>query len=312
MTYSPRIFVHAPYKPDPTRALIKAEIIDCIKQAGFSAQEFSVSGIPAALEWSFDHSIELKRICDGALIIALGRLTDAGGRPMPSEFSHFEGALALFRNLPTLVVREFDMQARGILSRVGRNIIASVPVSNYEAWISNHELLKHPAFVKWSAEILNRRDVFFGYSSAASKLAQNIKRYLESTGLKILDWSDDFRKSHTILEEVQNAARDCRCGLFLLTADHRLAWSRTYIPNDNVLLETGFFLNSAGRTRTTIVKEPHAKIPSDLDGIIYQTISSRTNWKPVADKIAKHTSHPLGCDDGFAIINGVLLSRRSQ
>ncbi len=241
MTYCPRIFVHAPFRPDTIRSAVKAEILDAIAQEGLAPQEFGVSGLPSACEWSFDRSIDLMRQCDASLIIALARLTDANGRPMPSEFSHFEGALSLSRGLPTLVVAEEGMDARGILSKVGRNVVVNVPISDHEEWISQQTFRSHVAVKEWLKQLRNRKDVFFGYSSAAKGLAQNIKEHLESAKLTVVDWSDDFRRGHTILEEVHQASRDCRCGLFLLTADDRLAWSRVALPRDNVLLETGFF-----------------------------------------------------------------------
>src|ERR1700694_4409003 len=97
-SYRPRIYIHAPYKPEPAQAEVKRGILDKIRGMGFDPQEFHVSGIPKGDAWSFDRAIEVMRRCDGALILALMRRMDSDGIvhiPSPSEYSHFEGALAL-------------------------------------------------------------------------------------------------------------------------------------------------------------------------------------------------------------------------
>jgi len=54
--------------------------------------------------------------CDGALILALIRsefdLQDGNRLSMPSEYNHYEGALAIANDLPMLVVAEEGMWFR--------------------------------------------------------------------------------------------------------------------------------------------------------------------------------------------------------
>lgn len=293
MPYIPRVYVHAPYRsPLQERVAVKDAIIDLLRAEGLDPQEFHVSGLPRGDSWTFERAIQVMRQCDGAIILALARFFDKDGNvdvPIPSEYSHFEGALALVRPLPTLVVAEQGMSMRGILSQLGGTFVIQVPMHKYPEWIDQKELLREPPTQEWLQRIRQRHDVFFGYCSKANKLAKDIKTYLEGEGLRVLDWATAFRPGRTIMEEVRRAAAVCRCGLFLFTADDPVEGSQTptAIPRDNVLLEAGYFMSAAGASRTLIVREAGTKMPADLGGIIYLSIENRDSWQTTARQVAE-------------------------
>jgi hypothetical protein len=215
--YRPRIYIHAPYRPAPAQADTKNRILEKIRELGFDPQEFHVSGVPKGDSWSFDRAIEVMLQCGSALILALMRWTGLDGTRLPSEYSHFEGALALSCNLPTLVIAEEGMQMRGILSQMGGSFVLRVPIGNTTIGVAADEVLTEPPFQKWVERVNARYDVFFGYCSKANELAQNLKRFLvDESGLRVLDWATDFRPGRTIMEEVARAAATCRCGCFFL------------------------------------------------------------------------------------------------
>jgi hypothetical protein len=118
-----------------------------------------------------------------------------------------------------LVVGEQGMPMRGILSQLGGTFVVQVPMNDYENWIAQKGLLRDPPAQGWLRRVRNPNDVFFGYCSKASKLAKDVKDYLEQDGLQVLDWATAFRPGKTIMEEVRRAASVSRCGLFLFTAD---------------------------------------------------------------------------------------------
>jgi predicted nucleotide-binding protein with TIR-like domain len=292
MGYSPRIYVHAPYKSDlADRVAVKSAVLDLLRGEDLDPQEFHVSGLPRGDSWTFDRAIDVMRQCDGAIILALARWIESDGVnevPIPSEYSHFEGALALARRLPTLVVAEQGMHMRGILSQLGGTFVVQVPMPRSASWIARRELLDEPPTHEWLERVKGRCDVFFGYCSKASELARNIKTFLESDGLRVHDWATAFRPGRTIMEEVKRAAVTSRCGLFLFTADDPIEGSQTVtaIPRDNVLLEAGYFMSAAGQSRTLVVRESGTKMPADLGGIIYLTIDDRSAWQASARQIA--------------------------
>ena len=291
MDYKPRIYIHAPYKPEPHQTAVKAYILDKIAQLEFEPQEFHISGIPKGDAWSFERAIDVMRKCDGALILALMRWIDSNGNtsvPIPSEYSHFEGALALSCGLPTFVVAEEGMQTRGILSQMGGSFVHQIPMQQSTEWMRDDMLLDAPPFQKWVERVRNRYDVFFGYCSKANNLAKKIKEYLiNKRNLRVLDWATDFRPGRTIMEEVARATATCRCGLFLFTADDPIEGSpsRTSVPRDNVLLEAGYFMNAHTARRMVVVREIGTKMPADLGGIIYLTIDNRKKWQETAEEV---------------------------
>jgi len=304
-TYRPRIYIHAPYKPAPLQGQMKSMILDHIRAIGFDPQEFHVSGIPKGDTWNFDRAIDVMRQCDGALILALMRSPEADGTdgpPFPSEHSHFEGALALLSNLPTLVVTEEGMPMREILLPVGGSFSLQVPMRNPGEWLATNQLITTPTFEKWVEKINARHDVFFGYCSKADIVARNIKSYLtEEAGLKVLDWATDFRPGHTIMEEIARATRTCRCGLFLFSKDDPIEGSvtTTVVPRDNVLLEAGYFMSAHTAKRMVVVREKETKMPADLGGMIYLTLNRRNEWKAMAKQIEATLRKQLS-DDVYA------------
>ena len=231
------------------------------------------------------------RQCDGALILALMRWQDSGSStcmPIPSEYSHFEGALALSCNLPSLVIAEEGMQMRGILSQMGGSFVVQMPMQKADDWLASDQLLREPPFEKWVERVKARYDVFFGYCSKANEIAHNIKRFLaDESGLRVLDWATDFRAGCTIMDEVARATAVSRCGLFLFTADDPVEGSPSSaaIPRDNVLLEAGYFMSARTARRMVVVREKGTKMPADLGGLIYLTIESRADWRQTAEEV---------------------------
>lgn len=165
MPYAPRIYVHAPYRSQlQDRVDVKTAILDLLHSEGLDLQEFHVSGLPRGDSWTFERAIEVMRQCDGAIVLALARFIDRDGPadiPVPSEYSHFEGALALERSLPTLVVGEQSMPMRGILSQLGGTFVVQVPMSNYPSWIAQRAFLQEPPAQEWLQRVRARYDVFF-------------------------------------------------------------------------------------------------------------------------------------------------------
>jgi predicted nucleotide-binding protein len=286
-SYRPNIYIHAPFEPAGAQAEVKSAVLDKIKSIGFDPQEFQVSGMPKGSPWSFDLAIEIMRQCDGALILALMRRMESDGTtPAPSEYSHFEGALALSRDLPGLVIAEEGMPRRGILAPF--SLVLPVPMQNATKWLADGSLANASAFQTWVESVEARNDVFFGYCSKANNVARNIKSYLtDEVGMRVLDWATDFRPGHTIMEEIARATATCRCGLFLFTTDDPIEGPSTAkaVPRDNVLLEAGYFMSAHTSKRMVVIRENGTRMPADLGGMIYLTLNRRNEWKSVAKDV---------------------------
>ena len=113
-----------------------------------------------------------------------------------------------------------------------------------------------------------------------------------------MDWARDFPKGGAIiLEEIERAARRCRCAVFLFTKDDELNTkgnaSIEAIPRDNVLLEAGYFTQARGKKRVAIVLESGAKMPGDLGGVIYLPLENRNQLLPVKRDLRKFLKDQL-------------------
>jgi len=120
---------------------------------------------------------------------------------------------------------------------------------------------------------------------ASRNLTQEIEREI---GASVLDWQFDFQEGQTIIEEIEEAARNTTGGVFLFTKDDQLQGEANIAaPRDNVVFEAGFFAHAKGRGRVLIVRETGAKMPADLGGNIYAVLSDKTNISPIEPRLRR-------------------------
>lgn len=316
MKTSPRIFVSVPddLHLDDRRKALKRAIIGFVKKQGFNVVGFEPEQWGARLvknlqTWEMAKANQLIRRCDGALVLALARLhvrvvapndfnnADAGRIfPQPTPYNHLEGALALAQQLPLLLFLEENMDRSGIFASGTKSCV--IPANADQKWVRSESFKTH--FDAWTMEVMDRRDVFLGYCSKADITARRIRKYLESQGYSVLDWARDFKPAGaTILEEIERAASQCRCAVFLFTKDDEIGnkakakASFDAIPRDNVLLEAGYFTQARGKDRVAIIRESGAKMPADLGGIIYLSIEDRDALLPVKRGLRKFLQDAL-------------------
>jgi predicted nucleotide-binding protein len=52
-----------------------------------------------------------------------------------------------------------------------------------------------------------------------------------------------------------------------------------------VIFEAGYFIHSKGHERVLILREPGAKIPADLGGIVYETLADRSDIRNLKERL---------------------------
>jgi hypothetical protein len=281
MAITRRVFVSVPVDANITsgrQKRFKSALLQLVRQNGFEPQEFFVSGIAGGMSWSFRAVEDVMRRCQGALIWAYPRWEFAQGNEavkFPSEYTHYEGAVANTYKLPILTIAEKGLLERGFIWNGGGNPILWAPPDPGTAWLDSEPFRLR--FNLWLDALQERRDVFFGYSSRAKGTAQEIRNYLEKRGASVMDWSRDFFGGGTILEEIDRADSLCSSGIFLFTKDDPLV-SKTpdlAAPRDNVVFEAGYLIKSKGKERVLIIREKGAKMPADVGGNIYLELTNR-------------------------------------
>jgi hypothetical protein len=309
MTQAPRIYISAPTDSNlsPEQLELKRSIIEAIRKEGFEPQEFFKSGIPQAIVWSFEQAEQVMSRCQGAVILAFARWLAYERRTLspwrtepvppsneeatvptfylPSEYNHFEGALAFVRRIPLLVITDDRIRTAGI------TLLSQVPVifwlegygvaGTSESWFRDR-------FDSWVAEVRSRPHVFLGYCSGARSTASELTIFMEhELGLRVRNYAMDFLAGQTIYEQIEKAARDCSCGIFLFTKDDPLEGKEGAAPRDNVVFETGFFLRACGRNRVAVIREEGAKMPADLGGHVYISLKDRGDITPIHSQLRR-------------------------
>lgn len=283
-----RIYVSLPADPwlPPNLNEVKWGIVEEIAKLGFTPEIFTnpkgMPGLASAKAWNPRLADEIARRCVGAAILGMPRwrFTDVEGKSalLPTEFNHYEGALAHTLGLPTLVLVQKDVRRRVVFDMSFSGYVGEFDSDANAAWLHSNEF--RVPFGYWRVLLEERRDIFLGYCSSSETTACAIKRYLLSLQAKILDWQTDFIPGRTILDQIEQAAARTVGGIFLFTKDDDLAHeTQTFsaVPRDNVVFEAGYFIGLKGKRNVLIIRETGSKMPADLGGDIYASLPSRTD-----------------------------------
>jgi hypothetical protein len=274
---------------------LKWAIVDYIESFGFTTEIFfdprGGSGLAAGRAWSAVEANRIARRCVGAAVLGFPRrvfTTDEGTIAQPSEFCHYEGAMAYTLGLPMLVFVQENVQRRTVFEDTHSGYVGTIPSDADVTWLESKEF--RVAVDYWKKAMSHRRDVFLGYASTSSGTAKNLKRFLESD-LKatVLDWQSDFAPTMTILDQIEAASARCATGIFLFTRDDKLAdgGPDRAVPRDNVVFEAGYFIGVKGSDHVLIVREEGAKMPADLGGKIYALLNDRADIQPIEETVRR-------------------------
>lgn len=223
MTYRPKVFISCIYKleKDSPQKRIKTEIIKRIQGVGFEPQIFLEFGLAESVAWSFESVYAILKRCDGAVILGLSRQslqTQNGTIPIPTEYNHYEGALAASLKLPMLILSEEGIAERGIFYNGGGFIYTSIPPLSDNSWFDTDEYFIG-RFNAWKRAVNNRYQVFLGYSGEAKDVANSLLTFLSGRlNLRVKEYRANFIQGGSILEEIENAVNTCQCAIFLFTA----------------------------------------------------------------------------------------------
>src|SRR5215468_9761898 len=292
MPITRRIYVSLPADPWLSDSMnrLKWGIVEEIEKLGYTPEIFTnpkgKPGLASAKGWNPRDADEIGRRCAGAAVLGMARwqFRDAQGQPvlLPTEFNHYEGALARTLGLPTFVLVQRDVLRRVVFNNSFGGYVGEFPPDADVAWLHTDEF--RVPFGYWKSLLDERRDVFLGYCSSSAATAAAIKRYLLSLGARVLDWQTDFIPGRTIIDQIEQAAARSIGGIFLFTKDDDLAnhgQTDKAVPRDNVVFEAGYFIGLKGKRNVLIVRESGSKLPADLGGDIYASLADRSDIAPI-------------------------------
>lgn len=292
MTVTRRIYVSLPadhWLPKEMNDL-KWAIVDEIENLGFTPEIFTnpkgKPGLASSRAWGARDADEVARRCVGTAIIGMARWNFQDGNGLqarlPTEFNHYEGALARTLGLPTLVLVQQDVMRRVVFDPTFGGFVGEIPPEADSGWLKTEQF--RVPFGYWRMQLYQRRDVFLGYCSSSRATASALKNYLQSAGATVLDWQTDFIAGRSILAQIEEAASRCSAGIFLFTKDDDLidkGQPDISAPRDNVVFEAGYFIGLKGKRNVLIVREKGSKMPADLGGDIYALLPDKVDIGPI-------------------------------
>lgn len=292
MKKTERIFVSLPADQWLTKQENKTKwaVVAAIDGLGYTTEVFfdprGTRSLSASQAWSAASCGQVMRRCEGCALLGFPRWRingEAGQILLPTEFNHYEGAVAYTLGLPLLVLIQAGVLRRVVFDDNYKGYVGTIPDKPTPKWLTTDEF-KVP-FKYWREQLERRRDVFLGYCGSSSATAAKIKDFLVTeAGLRVLDWATDFDPATSILNQIEEASRRCGAGIFLFTKDDALSDGSVRdraVPRDNVVFEAGYFTALKGKSKVLIVRESDAKMPADLGGDIYAALKDRNDIEPI-------------------------------
>ena len=265
-----RIFVSLPADQWLTEEENKTKwaIVNAVEDLGYTTEVFldprGTRSLAASQAWSATACEQVMRRCEGCVVLGFPRWrinAEAVQVDLPTEFNHYEGAVAHTLGLPLLVLVQAGVLRRVVFDPSYKGYVGIIPEKPTSKWLTTDGF--QVPFRYWREQLELRRDVFIGYCSSSAAVARAIKEFIANElHLSVLDWATDFDPATSILQQIEEASRRCGAGIFLFTKDDALSNGHTKdraVPRDNVVFEAGYFSALKGKAKVLIVRESGAK-----------------------------------------------------
>ncbi len=134
-------------------------------------------------------------------------------------------------------------------------------------------------------EPLASRKVFIVHGHDGEAKAE-VARFIEKLGFTPIILHEQASKGRTIIEKVESNS-DVGFAVVLLTPDdegNQKGKPPKPRARQNVVLELGYFVARLGRDHVCALRRGDVEIPSDFDGVVYETYDDHGAWK---SKLAK-------------------------
>lgn len=145
--------------------------------------------------------------------------------------------------------------------------------------IADREPLTQPTELRHDRQIdFSKVFVVHGHDEGAREA---VARFLERLGIKPVILHEQANQGRTVIEKVE-AHGDVGFAVVLLTPDDEGSVKGGVLASrarQNVLLELGYFIGRLGRKYVCALKRGEVEIPSDFDGVVYETFDSSGGWK---------------------------------
>jgi hypothetical protein len=174
MSVTRRIYVSLPADHWLPKKLndLKWAIVEEIENLGYTPEVFTnpkgKPGLASSRAWGARDADEVARRCVGTAIIGMARwdFKDSEGRQarLPTEFNHYEGALARTLGLPTLVLVQQDVMRRVVFDPTFGGFVGEIPPDADPGWLKTVQF--RVPFGYWRMSCMQGETFFLGTAAA--------------------------------------------------------------------------------------------------------------------------------------------------
>lgn len=112
----------------------------------------------------------------------------------------------------------------------------------------------------------------------------SVARFLERLGITPVILQEQINRGMTIIEKFEDLAERAGFAVVLMTPDdmgHPVGRTHESLcrPRQNVVLELGYFVGRLGRSKTMVLTKGDVEMPSDVLGLVYESMDRNEAWK---------------------------------
>jgi predicted nucleotide-binding protein len=159
---------------------------------------------------------------------------------------------------------------------------------DYKAYVLN----RGDTSVKLIVPLSKRVFVVHGQDAGARDA---VARFLDSIGFESVVLHERANRGMTVIEKVE-ANSDVGFAVVLLTPDD-IGCLKDGVPEarprQNVVLELGYFIGKLGRGKVCALKRGDMEIPSELAGVVWETMDDNGGWKPALTRELHAAGHQV-------------------
>lgn len=111
-----------------------------------------------------------------------------------------------------------------------------------------------------------------------------VARFLEQLGIVPVILQEQINRGMTVIEKFEDFASRAGFAVVLMTPDDygyavNAEQNKKHRPRQNVVLELGYFAAKLGRDKTFVLTKGGIEMPSDVLGLVYESMDSSEGWK---------------------------------
>jgi len=111
-----------------------------------------------------------------------------------------------------------------------------------------------------------------------------VARFLDQIGVVPVILQEQINRGMTVIEKFEDFASRAGFAVVLMTPDdvgypQAKEEEKKMRPRQNVVLELGYFAAKLGRSKTLVLTKGDVEMPSDVFGLIYESMDKNDGWK---------------------------------